>query len=169
MNTSRLAVFAAAGLLLATSATASQYVYPTRGQDMGQQASDEAACSTSAARQTGFDPGRASAPLEAFAPTGSAADTAATGAVLGAIGTNGLQGGPAGALGGGAPGQAGSAVTAMSGAAADSLGVVDSLVGAEPEAGPAQPSISRLAKPAAQADFETARADCLRDRGYSVH
>jgi hypothetical protein len=170
MKTACLALIGASLLVAAPLANAAQYVYPIRGQDMAKQASDEADCSTLAKQQSGFDPSTSPATaFQDFAPTGTASDTAATGAmVLGAIG-NGQQGGAAGALGGGGPGEVGSEVTAMTGAVGPSLGVVDELTGApEPEVGALQPTVRKPQQAPGQAEYNRARAACLSARGYSV-
>ena len=169
MKTTCLAVIGAALFLGPPLADAAQYVYPIRGQDMAKQASDEADCSTLARQQSGFDPSTSpSAPFQAFAPTGTPSDTAATSMDLGAIGGGG-QGGPAGALGGGGPGEAGAAVTAMTGAIGPSLGVVDELTGAPaPDVDALQPRVRKPQQPSGQANYDRARAACLSGRGYSV-
>jgi hypothetical protein len=164
-----LALIGASLFIAAPLAEAAQYVYPLHGQDMAKQADDEADCSTLAERQSGFDPSKASTAFEAYAPTGTASDTAATGGMaLGAIG-GGEQGGAAGALGGGGPGEVGSEVTAMTGATGPSLGVVDELTGApSPDVSAVQPTVRRPQQTPGQAQYDQARAACLTGRGYSV-
>ncbi|HWF78267.1 MAG TPA: hypothetical protein VN694_13940 [Caulobacteraceae bacterium] len=167
MKTACLALLAATTLLTAPLADAAQYVYPLKGQDLAKQSGDEADCSTLARQQSGFDPSK-SAQFEAYAPTGTATDTVATGVSLGAI-AGGQQGGAAGALGGVGPGQVGSEVTNMTGAVGPSLGVVDELTGApSPDVGVLQPNVRRPPQAPGQAEYDHARAACLSDRGYSV-
>ena len=169
MKTACLALIGASVLLAtAPAAGAAQYVYPLRGQDLAKQAGDEADCSTQARQQSGFDPKAAGGPFEAYAPTGTASDTVASGMPLTAVG-GGHPGGAAGALGGGGPGDVGSEVTNMTGAVGPSLGVVDELTGApEPEVGSLQPNVRRPQLAPGQAEYNHARATCLSDRGYSV-
>ncbi len=169
MKTACLALVGATLFLGPPLADAAQYVYPIRGQDMARQANDEADCSSLARQQSGFDPSTSpSAPFQAFAPTGTASDTAATSMAFGADGGGG-QGGAAGALGGGGPGETGAAVTAMTGATGPSLGVVDELTGApSPDVGALQPRVRKAQEASGQADYDRARAACLSGRGYSV-
>jgi hypothetical protein len=177
MKTLGLVVATAVGWLNAAPADAGQYVYPSQGQDQAKQTSDEAACSTWAKQQTGFDPAKATA-AAAGAPIGSATDTSAVtsalGGMPGGIGIPGVGGGGMAGVGGipavgggGIPGVGGmggaagmlGAVGGQSGGASQALGMVNQAMGKHPQQQPA---------PAGLADYDRARAACLTGRGYSV-
>jgi hypothetical protein len=156
-------------MLTASAAYAAQYVYPAQGQDSAKQASDEAACTTWATQQTGFDPAKAPAQSAASPLTGAPATAAISalsggnptlGAVTGALASPTAPGAPSGGLGGTAATTAISAVTggnptlgAAAGALAGSLG---------------QTSGTAQAATPGRADFDKARAACLAGKGYTV-
>jgi hypothetical protein len=161
MKISCLALIGTVALLIAPTAEAAQYVYPSQGQDKAKQASDEAECSTWAKQQTGFDPTKAPA-KSAAAPTGSAADTSAVTSALGALHGGGMGGIP-GVGGGGIPGVGGLGGAAgmlggQSGGSSQALGMVNQAMGKHPQ----QQQTQGLA------DYDKARAACLIGRGYSV-
>jgi hypothetical protein len=144
----------AACLLAGAAAAATQYVYPTGGQDRAQQARDEAACSTWATQQTGYDPAK-----KTKAQTGASVDT-----VTKALGS------PEGAA----------AISALAG---KNAGTVNSITGALSGAGGSTTSGSattnllsqavaqqhpQTTQPSGEHDFYRARAACLSGKGYSV-
>ena len=65
MKRALMCVFAVMLLLVSH---AQQYVYPSKGQTLEQQKSDEAACYTWAVQQTGFDPANPQAQQQAEKP-----------------------------------------------------------------------------------------------------
>ena len=137
-------------LFAATPAAASQYAYPTKGQNAATQQKDEAACSAWATRQSGFDP--AHPPVAATAApapvTGSGARVkgAAVGATIGAVS-------------GGDAGDAAVAGAVVGGVARRS---------ANRRAARAQNAAAEQQLMASQAGFDQARAACLVGRGYTV-
>jgi Glycine-zipper domain len=115
---STIALASAVAVLLTTAATTAQemsslfgvYVYPAKGQNSSQQATDESVCYKSAKAKTGVDPANLP-PAAAPAPTQHAggavrggARGAAAGAVIGAIAGNAGQGAAIGAAAGGISG-----------------------------------------------------------------
>ena len=136
--------------LMATPATASQYAYPAKGQSPATQRKDEAACSTWATRQSGFDP--AHPPIAATAApapvTGSGARV--KGAAVGAT---------VGAVSGGDVGDSALAGAVVGGVARRS---------ANRRAARAQNAANEQQRLASQAGFDQARAACLTGKGYTV-
>ena len=147
---SRLLYVTVCVAVLAGSAAAQQYVYPTRGQSAAKQQKDEAACSQWARTQSGYDPAHppvvTPATPEPVTGSGSRAKGAAVGAVAGAIGGNA----GAGALGGAAVG--GLARRARNRQAAD-----------------AQNAAAAQHVAGLQGAYSRARATCLGGRGYNVN
>lgn len=136
--------------LLAGSAEAQQYVYPQHGQSAARQQKDEAACSSWARSQTGYDPAHPPvvAPVSPEPVTGSGARAkgAAIGAIGGAIGGNA----GAGALAGAAVGGIGRRVRNRQAADAQNAAVTQ--------------HVADL-----QASYYRARKTCLGGRGYNVN
>jgi hypothetical protein len=143
-----------AGLFAGAAAAAThQYVYPTGGQDRAQQAKDEAACSTWASEQTGYDPAKKTAAntksMDTVTKTLSSPEAAA--AISAVAGKNASSvSGITSALGGVSGG--GSNSTASS--------LIGQVVGQQ------QPAQTAAQHP--DADFYRARAACLSGKGYSV-
>ena len=77
----------AGSVLLATAASAQQYVYPAKGQSADKQKKDEYECHQWAVNQTGFDPTKAPPPAAAAPPptTGASRGSGARGAARGAV------------------------------------------------------------------------------------
>src|SRR6187402_818836 len=75
--------------VLASGASAQQYVYPAKGQSAEQQKSDESDCYAWAVQQSGFDPAKPPPPVAAATPpttaTGTAPGAGARGAARGAV------------------------------------------------------------------------------------
>jgi hypothetical protein len=136
--------------LLAAPAEASQYAYPTKGQSAVTQRKDEAACSSWATKQSGFDP---SHPPVAVA----AAPAPVTGS--GARLKGAAAGGAIGAVSGGDVGDAALAGAVVGGVARRS---------ANRRAARAQNNAAERQLLASQAGFDQARAACLAGRGYTV-
>ncbi len=75
-----------AAFAMATAPAFAQISYPAKGQSADQQKKDEAACSTWATQQTGFDPSKPPPPPAQTAPvtgSGARARGAAAGAIIG--------------------------------------------------------------------------------------
>ncbi|MFL5297907.1 MAG: hypothetical protein ACJ798_16140 [Phenylobacterium sp.] len=148
----RTLVLAGAAVALAVpSWSATQYVYPARGQSAAKQTRDEGQCSTWATQQTGFDPARPP-------PAKVAADTKVTGSGARAVGAVG-----GAAIAGIAGGNAGTG--ALVGAATGGLvkrGRAHRAAGKENEA-------NANAYAADRSRFDQARATCLKGRGYTVN
>jgi hypothetical protein len=136
--------------LLAGSAEAQQYVYPARGQSPAKQQKDEAACSSWARTQSGYDPAHPPtvAPVtpEPVTGSGSRAKGAAVGAIGGAIGGNAGAGALAGAAVGGISRRIRNRNAADAQNAAAAQHVAD-----------------------LQASYYRARKTCLDGRGYTVN
>lgn len=137
-------------MIISASASAGQFVYPAKGQSADQQAKDEAACSSWATQQSGFDPSKPAAPPVAAAPAkpvgGGMLKGAAVGATVGAVAGNDV--GHSAAVG---------AVVGGVGRAAKNKG--------------AQQQQQQQANAQYEAGMEAhqkARAVCLEGRGYSV-
>ena len=144
-KSNRLALGLVVVALLASTASAAQYVYPARGQSPHQQHRDEAHCYTWAVHQTGFDPAHPP-------PPGMTHPTTATGVTPGA--------GVAGAAGG-----------ALIGAAAGGHGGAGAAAGAIVARRVSRRHNVQQAQQAQQqqlAAFSHARAACLEGRGYTV-
>jgi hypothetical protein len=180
MKTSCLALFGAVALLGASAANASQYAYPSRGQDAATQASDEAYCSSWASQQTHFDPStapvtNAAAGAPTASPNAGAALAALGGAIPGGGGGLGGLGGLAGAIpgGGGGLGGLGGLAGAIPGGGGGGFGGLAGLAGVlgpaliHPHA-QAQPQAQAVAQAPGLTEYERARAACLTGRGYSV-
>jgi hypothetical protein len=101
----RILIMTATLTAVAAPAGAQQHVYPNRGQSESKQHKDEAACSSWARSQSGYDPANppVAAKAEPAPVTGSNSRLkgAAVGGVLGAIGGNAGAGAAAGAVAGG--------------------------------------------------------------------
>jgi hypothetical protein len=136
-------------LLTYAAAAATQYVYPTRGQDKAQQARDEAACTTWASQQTGFDPAK-----KPKASKGKSADVAKT-----------LSSPEAAAAISAVAGKNASSVTSITSALGGSGGSSSSASSLVSQAVSKQP---QTAHTSGEADFNRARAACLSGKGYSV-
>jgi len=136
--------------LLAGSAEAQQYVYPSRGQSAAKQQKDEAACTKWATSQSGYDPAHppvvAAASPEPVTGSGSRAKGAAVGAIGGAIGGNAGAGALAGAAVGGISRRVRNRNAADAQNAAAAQHVAD-----------------------LQASYYRARKTCLGGRGYTVN
>jgi hypothetical protein len=149
-----LVSIAGAALLMATGASAAQWVYPAKGQDAATQAKDETECATWAKQQTGFDPATApksNGAIDALMGSqvqGSNA-SAITSALGGGAGGAGALGSAAGMVGGDIGGIPTSQV----------VGVASQVMAQQKSATPAKPG---------QADYDQARGACLQGRGYSV-
>lgn len=147
----RLCLVLAGGVFVcATAAHGQQYAYPAQGQSLETQTKDDAECAAWAARQTGFDPARASGPMPAqprpVTGSGARVGGAAAGAVVaGATGGNAAQGAAIGAVGGGVAQRARSQ-----------------------QAATAQNQAAEAQHRALQSKFEQAKGACLSGRGYSV-
>jgi hypothetical protein len=137
----------------AVAAPAAQFVYPAKGQSVGQQAHDEAECSNWAVGQSGFDPATTPQPTVAAEPQhqqgfpgGSQMAGIASQAALGAFG-------------------GGSGIGAIASALGPSL-----LNQAQPLAAAQttnqQPELQRYQTE--RGAYDQARAACLTGRGYSV-
>lgn len=150
MASGRTMLFTALAALLATPVDAGQYAYPAKGQSAATQRKDEAACSSWATGQTGFDPARPPvAATAAPAPvTGSGARV--RGAAVGAT---------VGAISGGDVGNSAVAGAVVGGVARRS---------ANRRAARAQNAASEQRLLAGQAQFDQARAACLTGRGYTT-
>lgn len=148
---SLVAGLAAGGALMleAAPAAAQQHVYPERGQSASKQQKDEAACSSWARSQSGYDPAHppvvAQAQPAPVTGSGARARGAAGGALVGAIGGNAGAGAAAGAVAGGMTRRVRSANAANSANAAAAQHAAD-----------------------LQASYYRAQAACLSGRGYSV-
>jgi hypothetical protein len=145
-------ILALTGCLLAGAAAAApQFVYPTKGQDKAQQARDEAACSTWATEQTGFDPAKRPA-----ADTGKSVDTVAkalsspeaSAAISAVAGKN--------------AGTVNTITSALNTSGANSSSTASGLLGQVV----GQPT--QTAQTSGESDFNRARAACLSGKGYSV-
>jgi hypothetical protein len=129
---------------------AQQYAFPARGQSPQQQKADEAACSTWATQQSGFDPSKAAPPPPAQqAPvtgSGARARGAAAGAAVGAITGNDT-------------GDAAKAGMVAGGVAQRS---------ANRRAAAGQQQAAAQQQQAGQGEWHKARAACLEAKGYTV-
>lgn len=145
---------AAATLAFGAQAAAQQFVYPAKGQSPQQQKSDEAACYSWAAQQTGFDPAKTQPQQQAAAPpttaTGTTPGAGVRGAARGAI-VGEIVGGDAG-TGAAAGAMAARAQSRRQNAAAAKQAQQQQQAGTQQQ----------------QAAFGKARAACLEGRGYSV-
>jgi hypothetical protein len=146
-----LALGAMAG---ASAQTTKPIVYPSRGQSLSQQSTDEGECHVWAKQQTGFDPAYApqySQPTSGY--TGHTVRGAARGAALGAVG---------GAIGGDAG--KGAAIGAGVGATAGLLGRRRDRIAQEDANEQVQANYS-----AGLAQFNRAFGTCMQGRGYTVN
>ena len=144
-----------------TSAAPKQYVFPAKGQTPEQQQQDEAACSTWASQQTGFDPAKPPAPPQP-APTPApqkgaglrgAARGAAAGYIVGDIANDeGGEGAAIGAVVGGA--RAASKQKQAQGAAQQQQTAQQQQY---------QQQVQQL-----QGEYLKARTACLEAQGYTV-
>ena len=139
---------------LISQAAAQQYVYPAKGQSPEQQKSDEAACSTWATQQTGFDPAKPPPQQAAAAPP-----TTATGTTPGA----GVRGAARGAVVGEVVGGDAGAGAAAGAVAARGQSRRQNAAAAQQGQQQAQAATSQQ-----QGAYAKARAACLEGRGYSV-
>ena len=135
----------------ALPALAQQYAFPAKGQSPQQQKTDEAACSTWATQQTGFDPSKAAAPpppAQQAPVTGSGARArgAAAGAAVGAITGNDT-------------GDAAKAGMVAGGVAQR---------GANRRAAAGQQQAAAQQQQGGQAEWQKARGACLEGKGYTV-
>jgi len=134
----------AVALALAPAVAQSQvYAYPAKRQSSAQQSKDHSACHRWAVRQSGFDPGYATAPPP---QRGGAIRGAAGGAAIGAIG---------GAIGGNAG--RGAAIGAGTGA------LIGGIRQHRQNEAIARQQQARLA------EYNSALATCFRGRGYTVN
>lgn len=131
----------------AAPAGAQQYVYPAKGQSQAKQQSDEAACSSWATGQSGFDPAHPPAPVQAAPAPVTGSGSRLRGAAVG------------GAIGAVAGGDAGDA--ALAGA------VVGGVAQRRRNARAAQSATAQSAAVASDA-YLRARSACLSGRGYTV-
>jgi hypothetical protein len=136
--------------VLATPAAASQYAYPAKGQSAATQRKDEAACSSWATHQSGFDPAHPPVAAAATAAPVTGSGARVKGAALGAT---------VGAVSGGDAGDAALAGAVVGGVARRS---------ANRRAARAQNAAAEQQILASQAGFDQARAACLTGRGYTV-
>ncbi len=140
--------------LLASAASAQQFVYPAKGQTPEKQKADEAACYSWAVGQTKFDPAKPPPPPPAATPP-----TTATGTTPGAGVRGAARGAVVGEIVGGDAG-AGAAVGAVAarGQSRRQNAAATTSAQQQQQAGTQQQ----------QAAFAKARAACLEGKGYTV-
>jgi len=140
--------------VLASGASAQQYVYPAKGQSAEQQKSDESACYSWAVQQSGFDPAK---PPPQQAP--ATPPTTATGTTPGA----GARGAVRGAVVGEVVGGDASTGAAVGAVAARGQSRRQNAVTAQQGQQQQQANTQQQ-----QASFGKARSACLEGRGYTV-
>ena len=148
-------ILALTACLLAGAAAAAthQYVYPTGGQDRAQQAKDEAACSTWATEQTGYDPAN-----KTKAANGNSVDTV----------TKALSSPEAAAAISAVAGKNASSVSSITSALGGSGGGSSSAAAGLLGQAVGQQQHAQTAQKPGDSEFYRARAACLSGKGYSV-
>ena len=137
-------------LAIAGTVSATQVIYPAKGQSPEQQTKDETECSTWATGNSGYDPANPQATTQVSSqpsgPSGARLKGAARGAVVGEI----------------ADGDTGDA--ALAGAVMGGSRERRTKRKAKKQA----PATADTTQSAGQVDYDKARAACLEGKGYSV-
>ena len=137
-------------MAIAGTVSATQVVYPAKGQSPEQQTKDETECGTWAAGNSGYDPANSQPATQVSSqpsgPSGARLKGAARGAVVGEI----------------ADGDTGDA--ALAGAVMGGSRERRTKRKANKQA----PATADTAQSVGQADYDKARAACLEGKGYSV-
>jgi hypothetical protein len=156
-------VMAAAALCVGPVRAQEMFIYPSKGQNAGQQDKDKYECYAWAKGQTGFDP--MAPPTTRTPPPAGGGKSVAGGAVKGAVVGAGV-GAVAGAVGGGKAGKGAKVGTATGGL----LGGM-STAGQNAQASQARRDWERQEAnryATARGQYNRAFATCMEGRGYSV-